>query len=98
MSKGKCYIAGKIGDLPQSVYEANFERAKEEVVALGYEPISPVELEHNHDKSWNSYMKEDLKHMLNCQAVFAQRNWRLSPGATIEINLALAVGINIIHQ
>ena len=98
MKTKKCYIAGKIGDLPEEIYKANFERAKEQVIALGYEPISPVELEHAHDKSWNSYMKEDLRHMLNCHAVFAQRNWRLSPGATIEINLALAVGIDIIHQ
>ena len=96
--KKKCYIAGKIGDLPEEVYMENFERAKEQVIALGYEPVSPVELEHNHDKSWNSYMKEDLRHLLGCCAVYAQRNWRLSPGATIEINLALAIGIDIIHQ
>ncbi len=94
----KCYIAGKIGDLPETEYKAHFHFAKEEVKKLGYEPISPVDLPHNHERTWSAYMKEDLSEMLKCEAVYALRNWRQSPGATIEIKTALAVGINIIHQ
>lgn len=94
----KCYIAGKIGNLPEEEYKANFEWAKGEVYSLGFEPVSPVDLPHNHSKTWSDYMKEDLVEMLKCDAVYALRNWRTSPGATIEINTALAIGINIIHQ
>jgi hypothetical protein len=94
----KCYIAGKIGDLPESVYKGEFERAKNEVFALGFEPISPVDLPHEHNRTWSDYMREDLIEMLNCDSLYAIRNWRQSHGATIEINLALSVGINIIHQ
>jgi len=96
--KTKCYIAGKIGDLPEAEYKLNFERAKNEVIDLGFIPVSPVDLPHNHGKSWSDYMKEDLIEMMKCEYVYAMRNWRLSPGATIEINLALSLGINIIHQ
>ena len=46
----------------------------------------------------NEYMKEDLIALLQCDCVYAMRNWRLSPGACIEIELAVRVGINIIHQ
>lgn len=94
----KCYIAGKIGDLPESVYKAEFERAKNEVRKLGFEPVSPVDLPHEHNRTWSDYMREDLIEMLKCDSLYAIRNWRQSPGATIEINTALAVGINIIHQ
>lgn len=94
----KCYIAGKIGDLPESVFKENFNTAKNEVEALGYEPISPVDLPHVNSKTWCDYMKEDLIALLNCDAVYCLRNWRQSPGATIEVNLALSVGIDIIHQ
>lgn len=94
----KCYIAGKIGDLPKDVYEKNFEVGKEEVIKLGYEPISPVDLPHLHNRTWSDYMREDLTEMLKCQAVYCLRNWRLSPGATIEIETALRVGLAIIHQ
>lgn len=96
--KQKCYIAGKIGELPEHEYKANFEQAKREVIEMGYEPVSPVDLPHNHGRTWNDYMREDLIEMLKCTRVYAIRNWRLSPGAIIEINTALSVGLNIIHQ
>jgi len=98
MANKKCYIAGKIGDLAKEVYELEFERAKSEVIKLGYEPISPVDLPHAHGKTWSEYMREDLVALMGCDTLYAIRNWRQSPGATIEINLALSVGINIIHQ
>lgn len=94
----KCYIAGKIGGLDMVEYMWKFASAKEEVRALGFEPISPVDLPHNHGRTWSEYMREDMKAMLDCTHVYALTNWRQSPGATIEVNTALALGINIIHQ
>ena len=98
MENKKCYIAGKIGELAPAEFTAKFESAEAEVKLLGYIPISPLKLPHNHNKSWNEYMKEDLIALLQCDCVYAMRNWRLSPGACIEIELAVRVGINIIHQ
>lgn len=94
----KCYIAGKIGDLPEHIYKENFNRGKSEVRAMGFVPVSPVDLPHRHNRTWCDYMKEDLIAMLECDSVYALRNWRESIGAKIEINLALEVGINIIQQ
>ena len=96
--KKKCYIAGKIGGLDVEVFTKNFEQAKQEVAALGYEPVSPVDLPHNHGRTWAEYMREDLRAMLECEAVYALSNWRTSPGANIEVNLALNVGLTILHQ
>jgi hypothetical protein len=94
----KCYIAGKIGDLPEAEYKTAFEKAKKEVEAMGFVPVSPVELPHNHGKSWNEYMREDLTALLTCHSVYTLKNWRLSPGAVIEVNTAVSVGLHIIHQ
>lgn len=94
----KCYIAGKIGDLPEAEYKANFEQAKKEVIAMGCEPISPVDLRHDYSRTWCAYMREDLIALLGCDQIYCLRNWRQSPGATIEINIALQVGLHIIHQ
>lgn len=94
----KAYIAGKIGFLPTEVYNANFENAERKVRELGFVPVNPVKLPHDHDKSWGSYMKEDLSALLKCDVVFAQRNWTDSKGASIEVNLAIALNIPVIYE
>ena len=94
----KCYIAGKIGNLPEQEYKVNFAVGEIEVASMDMIPISPIELPHNHGKTWNEYMREDLIAMLQCDAVYALKNWRLSPGATIEVETAIKVGIEIIYQ
>ncbi len=94
----RCYIAGKIGALPFLEYTEKFEKAKKEVEALGFFPISPVDLPHEHGRSWGEYMREDLTELLKCHSLYALRDWRTSPGATLEITTAMAVGIHIIHQ
>lgn len=84
----KLYIAGKISGLPQKEYLKNFERAEKLLKKLGHEVINPTKLPHNHDKSWESYMKEDLAEMLKCDAVVLLHNWRDSKGAQIERKIA----------
>jgi hypothetical protein len=94
----KCYIAGKIGDLPEEIYKANFEKAKNHVVQLGLIPISPIDLPHDHDKSWRSYMIEDLTTMMQCSFVYVMDGWLESKGARIEIELARKLQIKILYQ
>jgi hypothetical protein len=94
----KCYIAGKISDLEEQVYKANFKAAKSQVIAMCYIPVSPIELPHNHGKNWEEFMKEDIIAMLQCDAVFALDNYHQSKGAVIEVTLAQLLGIKIIHQ
>jgi nucleoside 2-deoxyribosyltransferase len=94
----KIYIAGKITGLDKEQINANFRIAKLQCIAMGFMPVCPLELEHNHEKTWSAYMKEDMAAMLQCDAVYAQVNWSYSKGATIEINTALSIGMKVIHQ
>lgn len=94
----KCYIAGKIGNLPEAEYKLNFENAKREVLEMGFHPVSPVDLPHDHDKTYESYMCEDIVALCGCHAVYVLRNWRHSPGAQEEVRIATFVGKTIIHQ
>ena len=93
----KCYISGQISGI-EDIAESIFESAEETVSKLGYIPVNPMKIEHNHDKSWESYMREDIIELMKCQSVYALRNWRNSRGATIEVNLAKDLGIDIIFQ
>jgi hypothetical protein len=93
----KCYISGQISGI-EDIAESIFESAEEVVSKLGYIPINPMKIEHNHDKSWESYMKVDIFELMKCDVIYVLRNWRNSKGATIEVNLAKDLGINIIFQ
>lgn len=94
----RCYIMGKIGGLPQGMYEANFAAVKRVVVAMGYEPLSPIDLPHDHDKTWASYMKEDIRAMLLCDAYYAMAGWEDSPGAVMEEQIARRLGLKSLVQ
>lgn len=95
----KCYIAGKIGDLPQLEYHSNFKKAKQEVLEMGMQPSSPCDI-HDHclHENWLDYMKCDLKELLSCDAVYALNNWKDSPGATVEVTLAIGLKIPVFYQ
>lgn len=94
----KCYIAGRISGLEEAEFKQRFLDGKREVENLGFEAVNPVELPHNHGHTWEEYMRECLVAMLECQTVYALNNWRYSVGATIEVNLAVSLGINVIFQ
>ncbi len=98
MKKQRCYIAGKIGGLSIEDVKFNFDEAKHIVGQMGFEPVSPIDLPHEHGKTWEEYMREDLRAMLTCNFVYVLNNWRTSPGATIEVKTAMSLGINIVFQ
>lgn len=102
MNVKRIYIAGGITGITEEVYKANFAKAKETVEQLGYKPVSPLDIRHeanpDFDGTWESYMKGDLKVLLDCYGVFAMRNWEESKGASIEVNLAKKLKMHLIYQ
>lgn len=94
----RIYIAGQITGLPEDVWMKNFSIARQEVRALEAAPVCPTMQPHDHGKTWEEYMKEDLRMMLTCDAVYVQRNWKDSKSAELERNLALGLGMEIIYQ
>ena len=93
-----CYIAGRIGDMPKEEYEPLFEAASDEVKAMGLIPVSPLEIKHDHERTWYAYMRADIQALMACGHIYAMRNWIHSNGAKIEVDIACKVGINVIFQ
>jgi hypothetical protein len=94
----KCYIAGKVTGLPEAEYRAKFRKAEIAVSILGFEPLNPITLPHEHDKSWESYMRDAIREMLDCEALYALADWKDSRGARIEVQLAQDLGMQIIYE
>jgi hypothetical protein len=94
--KKTVYIAGKISGI-ESEAIVYFQRAEDMLLKLGYEVVNPMKLPHNHDKSWEAYMKECIKSLVDCDFIYLLENWTYSPGAIIEFNLAYTLKIEILR-
>lgn len=92
----KIYIAGKVTGL--SNYKDLFEAAKAEVLALGHEPYSPIDLPHVHDHSWKAYMKDCFGLLFECEGVYMLNNFRKSDGAMREFRFAKDFDYAILFQ
>jgi hypothetical protein len=84
----KIYISGKITGLPFDEAFKMFENAENELKFRGYEVVNPMKLLHEHNLSWESYMREDLIAMMKCDAIYLLPNYHESKGALIEKQLA----------
>lgn len=91
----KVYISGAITGIKN--YEKVFAAAEQFLIDNGYEVVNPVTISHEHDKTWHSYMKEDLKALLECDSVCMLPGWNESKGANIEYQLAKSMDMPISH-
>lgn len=98
MSNKRIYISGKITGLEENYAKSLFDYAENWWKEKGFEPVNPMKIEHNHNLSWESYMKEDLKALMDCDYIFMLDNWTSSKGAIIEHDLAKELGIEIIYN
>lgn len=94
----RIYIAGKIGDLPKHEYEHNFNDAAKSWRRKGYDVVSPIELPHNHERTWQAYMFENLKALSGCEGIVLLEDWVNSPGACIEKAWAERIGLKIMYN
>jgi hypothetical protein len=96
-NKNKIYISGAVTGIEISAV-LFFEKAERKLKGQGFEVVNPMTIEHNHDLTWNSYMRVDLKALLDCDYIFMLSNWKGSRGAKIEHQLALDLEMGILFQ
>lgn len=90
------YISGAITGNANA--EAHFESAESFLKAKGYNPINPMKLEHFNAKSWEDYMRTDIKALMDADAIYMLRGSERSPGSQIEKGLAAQLKISIFHE
>ena len=93
----KVYIAGPISGREEMAF-IEFEKAELKLKSQGYEVVNPMKLPHDHNKTWISYMRVCLRELLDCEIIYMLRDYRNSPGASIELNLAIDLGIAVHYQ
>lgn len=94
----KIYISGKISGIEEEAPQLFKDAEVYLREYCGFEVVNPIKIEHNHDQSWQSYMKADIKALCDCTAIYMLRNWTDSKGAEIERRIAMDLGMKIIYE
>lgn len=90
----RIYVAGPMTGYPGLNFEA-FHQAALELRFAGNEVINPAEINPNLDADWTGCMKEDIKQLVDCDAIHMLPGWEQSKGASIEHYIAVALGLQV---
>lgn len=110
-SSPEAYVCGQITGLDEEEYRKNFSEACALVESHGYKAVNPLEVipdcergcnsalkfsNGDYQHTWQCYMKYDIIALLNCDAIFVQKNAIYSKGATLELEIARKLGLWIL--
>lgn len=97
MSKEKVYISGKATGIEKEAIGI-FAEAEKELQKLNFETVNPMTLNHDHDLTWQSYMRKDIKELCDCDSIYMLNNWMDSKGAILEYQIAVGLGLDILFE
>lgn len=93
----KVYIAGPISGLDYAEATQNCLNAAERLRQLGHEPVNPMEKNgldgDGKEHPWAEYMRRDIPHLLECEAICLLVGWNTSRGAKLEAHIAKELGL-----
>lgn len=94
----KVYISGKITGKPLDLAVKEFRAVSMHL--HGYSGITEVvnpmkEVPYVEGKIWEDYMKDDIKLLLDCDAIWMMNDWKDSKGARFEYLIAKKIGLSI---
>jgi hypothetical protein len=95
----RVYIAGKITGLNLDEARQEFERAEQVLSSIGHEPANPMKLvEQRSEDQWKAMMHDAIKVLVECDGIFMLSNYHGSRGARLELYVAEALGMEVMHE
>lgn len=92
----RLYVAGPMSNLPDLNFPA-FAAETARLRGLGFEVISPAEVNPDTSTPWEDCMLRDLQALSTCDGIVMLPGWRDSPGARIENLWAVRTG-KTVHE
>ena len=96
--KKKIYISGAISHKDLNERQQAFKNAEASLNFLGFEAVNPFNNQVGQDKHWSVHMKEDLKNLLCCDAIYLLEGWEESKGAKLEMDVASSCGLRVFYN
>lgn len=92
----RIYLSGPMSGLPDLNFPA-FHAEAARLRALGYDVVSPAEVNPDHTMSWEQCMRADIKALCDCDAIALMPGWENSKGAHLELHIAHRIGLKVCH-
>jgi hypothetical protein len=92
----RVYISGRIKDYAGHL--AHFRQGCDSMRNAGHDPVNPCDLLHAPDATYADFLREDLKALLDCDAIFMLEGWEQSVGAHLEHNVACLAGLRLWYE
>lgn len=100
------YISGKITGLDEQATRERFKKAQKLWMGKGYNVINPFNLYDGLKDAgtrwdfskWGDVMIVDLMTLNRCDAIYMLDGWADSPGARIEREFAIRIGLQVIYE
>jgi hypothetical protein len=89
------YIAGKVTGLPIIQVTHKFGQAQRDLEVKGFTVINPLSVVNDWKCPWPIAMRKCIAAMMTADAVLALPDCHASRGATVELQLAIEVGIPV---
>nr|DAV00423.1 MAG TPA: deoxyribosyltransferase [Caudoviricetes sp.] len=94
----KIYISGAIAHYDLDERKAVFKAAEERLRAGGYRPINPFNNGLPQPGDWRKHMKVDIGLLLQCDYIYMLKDWWVSKGAKLELDVATSCGIEPVFE
>lgn len=98
MEKEKVYISGAIAHYDLEERRNAFLNAERYLSLKGYEPVNPFKNGLPNEAHWREHMKADIALLLGCRYIYMLRDWELSKGAKLELDVASSCGIKVLFE
>lgn len=96
--KKRVYISGAIAHHDLTERKAAFGSAERFLVLKGFDPVNPFKNGLPDDAHWRKHMRADIALLLGCDYIYMLKDWELSKGAKLELDVASSCGIKVLFE
>ena len=98
MEKDKVYISGAIAHYNIDERKGAFANAEQNLRNMGFSPVNPFKNGLPDEAHWREHMRADIARLLDCEFIYMLKDWELSKGAKLELDVASSCGIKVLFE
>lgn len=89
------YLSGGMSGYPQH-NRPQFEICARLLRERGYDICNPIEFGEVDGLPWSDYLRKDIRALMDCAGIITLPGWQESRGASLEVHIAHALGMQVL--